>query len=606
MLVITSRYLQMLLRSPARRWLSPEVQSDLVLVCEDGRVPCHAALLAPASALLHQLLAGPGHAHCAGCPAPRALVLAGVGVAECGALVELLYTGRATYTRDLVAALQELCSVLGLELDRLDIVDHSQNTVTSRVRLHGDSVDSVHRRFNRHSQESLLDCSELTHNGREHEPGPATSTASKLSVITSGLRSMFSSSQPQLTRPHFGQSSASAVRRERLSRDLLAEPLSSFPTKKLPTKTPDISDNILTDDETQPGPGSRLPPHTPVRSAVPRPHSGPLQPASSPGQVMVPNSVLSEVMQMVTVESIKVEAETENSDLESLSECPQMEGREEDDEDTSKSSAVTAYLSMNNSRNYVCEKCDTGFTFIRSYKWHLPRCRGKEAAAPRPANIPSPQKAAMPVVVCKICQASVTGLKSHLSLVHFKTQLLEKFSSSPRKCKICSKSFKSIHSLILHIGIHHGMVKKLSQSSNPILKRKMITKSKQSQSSPSKDLETKEKNSLYRASLLKKKLTSVSPSNHNSLSPQKAGGKSPVSKTDPGKPRPAELSAAVPGPSSSSSGGVGVARKAACGACVKCKLPDCGACPQCAGGGAAGVARVCVKKVCRNKIWTAA
>ena len=71
---ITSRYLQMLLRSPARRWLSPEVQSDLVLVCEDGRVPCHAALLAPASVLLHQLLAGarpPGAVCTAGGSGPR-------------------------------------------------------------------------------------------------------------------------------------------------------------------------------------------------------------------------------------------------------------------------------------------------------------------------------------------------------------------------------------------------------------------------------------------------------------------------------------------------------------------------------------------------------
>ena len=289
-----------------------------------------------------------------------------------------------------------------------------------------------------------------------------------------------------------------------------------------------------------------------------------------------------------------------------------MEGRLVDDENKEKEKDQrTAYLSMNNSRNFVCEKCDTGFTFVRSYNWHLARCKAATSSntPSRITNIPSSSRPAVTVVVCKICNASVTGLKSHLALVHFKSQLLEKFSSSPRKCNICNKSFKSIHSLILHIGIHHGMVKKLSQSSNPILKRKMITKSKQSQSSPTKDPETKEKNSLYRASLLKKKLTSVSPSNHNNLSPQKAGGKRPVpvSKIDSGKPGPAELSAAVPGPSSSSGGGgVGVARKAACGACVKCKLPDCGACPQCAGGGAAGVARVCVKKVCRNKIWTAA
>ena len=33
-------------------------------------------------------------------------------------------------------------------------------------------------------------------------------------------------------------------------------------------------------------------------------------------------------------------------------------------------------------------------------------------------------------------------------------------------------------------------------------------------------------------------------------------------------------------------------------------MPDCGACAQCAGGGALGVQRLCVKKVCRNKVWT--
>ena len=47
-----------------------------------------------------------------------------------------------------------------------------------------------------------------------------------------------------------------------------------------------------------------------------------------------------------------------------------------------------------------------------------------------------------------------------------------------------------------------------------------------------------------------------------------------------------------------------VLRKEACGACVKCLLPDCGACAQCAGGGAPGLQKLCVKKVCRNKVWT--
>merc|ERR1719342_220306 len=256
----------------------------------------------------------------------------------------------------------------------------------------------------------------------------------------------------------------------------------------------------------------------------------------SPGQVMVPNAVLSEVMEMMPVESIKIEAEerTENASLSELlqemevtrtddddNSYPQMEGKEEDEEDVTKSDPVTSYLSMNNSRNYVCNDCDAGFTFIRSYNWHRSRCKGKtlgKVCPPSPSKKPSlpstSNTTTQAMVVCKICQASVTGLKSHLSLVHFKTQLLEQFSSSPRKCKLCSKKFKSIHSLILHIGIHHGMVRKLSSNSKSILKRKILvtnssssnTKLKAEAESPSKSKDGKEKNSLYKASLMKKKL----------------------------------------------------------------------------------------------------
>jgi hypothetical protein len=43
-----------------------------------------------------------------------------------------------------------------------------------------------------------------------------------------------------------------------------------------------------------------------------------------------------------------------------------------------------------------------------------------------------------------------------------------------------------------------------------------------------------------------------------------------------------------------------------CGSCVKCKLPECGACVFCqnknaAGGGKGSLIKVCVKKVCRNR-----
>ena len=346
---------------------------------------------------------------------------------------------------------------------------------------------------------------------------------------------------------------------------------------------------------------------------------------------MVPNSVLSEVMQMMPVEAIKVELDTERSEFEEA-EYPQMEGREEDDENKEKEKEATAYLSMNNSRNFVCEKCDAGFTFVRSYRWHLARCTQGAAGAARSNNIPSQSKAAAaPVIVCKICQASVTGLKSHLSLVHFKSQLLEKFSSSPRKCNICNKSFKSIHSLILHIGIHHGMVKKLSQSSNPILKRKMVTSGKQSQQTsnskyPDKSSSTaaannKEKNSLYKASLMKKKFSSNNSvggtivgknnslyraSQMNKLMMSKSSSQivSPKTPSKDIKKSPLKKPVDTKSVANNVNNGPGVIRKAACGACVKCLLPDCGECAQCAGGGAPGLQRLCVKKVCRNKIWT--
>ena len=617
----------MLLRSPARRWLSADVQPDLVLTCDDGRVPAHAALLASSSTFLSALLSAPSSLHCAGCSSPRSLLLSGVKVAEARALVELLYTGKAPYTRD-VASLLGLCDMLGLELDALDVMNRGMNTVTSQLSLRvgsddiSDKTDGVHRRFNRDhaSCESIPGCDE------DLEPVRNNQTTSKLSVITSGLKSMFSASQSKISN-HLPESSSSLSlkRGERLSKDLAAEPLHSFPLKKLPCKSPEVRDNILAEEHIA-SVQLKTPPKRPVQN--------PPRPDCSPGQVMVPNSVLSEVMQMLPVEAIKIEVDTERSEVEEA-EYPQMEGREEDDEAKEKAvgEKVTSYMSMNNSRNFVCEKCDAGFTFVRSYRWHLARCT-KGAKGER-SNIPSQSKAApVPVIVCKICNASVTGLKSHLSLVHFKSQLLEKFSSSPRKCNICNKSFKSIHSLILHIGIHHGMVKKLSQSSNPILKRKMLTAGKQSQPSNSKEpdkssssasaADIKDKNSLYKASLMKKKLSSnnslvsnntgknnslyrasqmnklmsKSPSQNvsstkastNDITPKSPVKKSPLKKTADSK---IVANVSIPGP-----------RREACGQCVKCLLPDCGECAQCAGGGAPGLQRLCVKKVCRNKIWT--
>lgn len=45
------------LRARERRWLSNEVQADLYLLCADGRVAAHSALLADISPFLAAILA---------------------------------------------------------------------------------------------------------------------------------------------------------------------------------------------------------------------------------------------------------------------------------------------------------------------------------------------------------------------------------------------------------------------------------------------------------------------------------------------------------------------------------------------------------------------
>ena len=59
---------------------------------------------------------------------------------------------------------------------------------------------------------------------------------------------------------------------------------------------------------------------------------------------------------------------------------PQLEGKEE--EESPNSPPVTAYLSMDNARNYVCNNCDQGFTFVRSFNWHRKRCNQNSITKP--------------------------------------------------------------------------------------------------------------------------------------------------------------------------------------------------------------------------------
>merc|ERR1719483_1185537 len=151
---------------------------------------------------------------------------------------------------------------------------------------------------------------------------------------------------------------------------------------------------------------------------------------------------------------------------------PQLEGK--GDDDSPNSPPVTAYLSMDNARNYVCNNCDQGFTFVRSFNWHNKRCQ-ETGAVSQEENKTTTERILdnivklenvqvkvekIPTKQCVICKKSVNGLKSHLSLVHFKAKIISDYCSNPRQCKICKNPFKSLHGLILHIGVHHNMVKR--------------------------------------------------------------------------------------------------------------------------------------------------
>lgn len=525
----------MLLTSRDRRWLSSDVQSDLLLVCRDGSVPAHSAFLAGCSPFLAVLLSQPSARLCGGCRAPRSLILAGVGVRECRGLVELLYTGKTPLNTDL-DTLKSLGLVLGIHLSKLELI-RGQRKPSLSHRLSSDGPDGVHHRF-RKSNINQVEQQDL-------KPVRPNNTKSKISVISSGLKNLFQNSKKQ---HNAEDQNCSLQRAERLSTDLLAEPLSSFPTRKLPLKTPVISDNLLPETEAE-------------------------------GQVMVPNAVLSAVMQMIPVENIKEEVE----------DFPQMEGREEDEKDANDS--VTSYLSMNNSKNFVCDGCDSTFTFIRSYNWHRQRCRGRETVKPS-NNKNEGGSNSTSTVVCKFCNESVAGIKKHLSLVHFKSQLLARFtdSRSPLKCKDCEKSFKTVNSLVLHIGVQHGRIKTV------------VNEGKDPASVPAVSNlggQTKEKNSLYQASQLKKKLERGVTSGQEGFVNVKFG-QNIKTKISPTKSVPA---AAEEKKRTNDGGGGGGGRKVPCGLCVKCLLADCGTCVPCSGGGDPGLARVCVKKVCRNKVW---
>ena len=173
----------MLLTSRDRRWLSSDVQADLVLVCRDGSVPAHSAFLAGCSPFLAVLLSQPSARLCGGCRAPRSLILAGVGVRECRGLVELLYTGKTPLNTDL-DTIKSLGLVLGLDLSKLELI-RGQRKPTLSHRLSCDGPDGVHHRFRK---------SNINQFEQDLKPARPTTTKAKPSVIVPALKNLFQNS----------------------------------------------------------------------------------------------------------------------------------------------------------------------------------------------------------------------------------------------------------------------------------------------------------------------------------------------------------------------------------------------------------------------------
>ena len=548
----------MLLRAPDRRWLAAEVMSDLVLVCSDGSLPAHAALLAPASPFLAGLLAGPGGPgpHCPGCPAPRHLTLAGVRVRECRALLQMLYTGQAPLTTELTRIL-ELAATLGMEVDRLDVVSTATSLLFGSLRPTGrDDTETAHTRS------QLFGGAVATLPTREEAE----------SVVCKS-----------------GGGGAAVGRPGLLSRH---------------------------------------------------------RESACTARVQVPHSVLNDVMDILSDTNIKQEPEDEVTEEEIENNVPpEMEGKEEGERGERKS-VDKEYLSMNNCRNFVCPGCDQGFTFERSYNWHQARCRGGAAAGHgKPAKISRHEN-------CPLCLRSVASVTSHLALVHFKERIISDYCSYPRQCRLCRKSFKSLHSLVLHVGLEHEVAHSFLQAKlngkrvklkktlpddfihegktkKGATKVRSVKSNRKSSSRISLSFVTKtpndstdgirteihaqiNKHKSYLSTETQPKLKEVRDEMllECPLISMNAETKNHLSKEIPSidaDRKQSLLSKKCVANKLAGLRGSGKGRREGCGVCTKCRLPDCGVCRACSSRSTPGPhllpGRVCVKKVCRNKIW---
>lgn len=74
------------------------------------------------------------------------------------------------------------------------------------------------------------------------------------------------------------------------------------------------------------------------------------------------------------------------------------------------------------------------------------------------------------VYECKFCSAkssSKGNLRIHISVAHFKSEILEVNGNDEKKCNSCDKSSNNVHALIYHIGIGHKVLEKILANEDP-------------------------------------------------------------------------------------------------------------------------------------------
>ena len=340
-----------------------------------------------------------------------------------------------------------------------------------------------------------------------------------------------------------------------------------------------------------------------------RPRSPNSPPPGPQARVIMSNTALLDLM----------EIKKEVVDDEVVSE---LEGREEEVSDEGEEEE---YPDMDNyGRNYVCCKCAKGFTFAKSFNWHMSRCQGGEGKGRETVN--SLGKRETPVL-----KNENGDLKTNL----VKTKAQTSRESTPRRQRSVTPQTKE---KIERNGAKNTTNQQRERSVTPRgkvtlskiqlagpsprkkeLEKKIQLKKRKTERSESKSPPDKKSKRRPVASSTGSTSSPESKKSQKSKSPQKvpphptlkgaaARKKIDLAKKLALKKSQKEVAAkkvdlakkvALTKSQEKVAAAVGRPYRGACGRCVKCRLPDCGKCAACVAG-VQGL-RGCVRKVCRNK-----